>query len=217
MHCLIIDDHPITLLGLKILLEKSFPTWKISTTDEVCKAIKLIKSSVDDPVKLAIVDLEFTDGSGFDILDLPQVDQRFLYNSIVISATSDDSTIDLCKAKGAKDFLSKKSAFADIVTSIKKNILIKGPSELDDFPVKQHENLHFTKRQQEMMGLVVAGYSNKKIAEALDISYGTVKNYMFDLMRLMSVHSRFEMAARIRELDIKTLLVCPINPRSNQS
>jgi DNA-binding NarL/FixJ family response regulator len=47
--------------------------------------------------------------------------------------------------------------------------------------------------------LLVTGYSNKEIARTLNLSYGTVKNYMFDLMRLLNARSRLELVAKIRE------------------
>ena len=54
-------------------------------------------------------------------------------------------------------------------------------------------------RQRDVVRLVLEGYSNKKIANTLNLSYGTVKNYMFNLMRLLSVNSRLEMAIKFRE------------------
>ncbi|MET0267707.1 MAG: helix-turn-helix transcriptional regulator, partial [Duganella sp.] len=59
--------------------------------------------------------------------------------------------------------------------------------------------LRFTPRQRDILDLLLIGYSNKQIACALNLSCGTVKNYMFELMRITAVSSRLEMAMKIRD------------------
>lgn len=60
--------------------------------------------------------------------------------------------------------------------------------------VESGRRVSLTPRQEDLVRLLLAGYSNKRIAYELGLSVGTVKNYMFDLMRLVSVRSRFELA-----------------------
>ncbi|MFC3374384.1 helix-turn-helix transcriptional regulator [Rugamonas sp. CCM 8940] len=55
-----------------------------------------------------------------------------------------------------------------------------------------------TNRQKELIALLLEGQSNKAIARTLDLSYGTVKNYIFDLMRLLGVKSRLELVTKVR-------------------
>jgi DNA-binding NarL/FixJ family response regulator len=55
-----------------------------------------------------------------------------------------------------------------------------------------------TGRQQELARFILTGYS-KKIADETGLTYGTVKNYMFNLMRRLSVRSRLELVAKLRE------------------
>jgi DNA-binding NarL/FixJ family response regulator len=55
-----------------------------------------------------------------------------------------------------------------------------------------------TKRQVSIVELLLIGYSNKKIANSLGLSYGTVKNYVFDLTQRLSVKSRLQIVATIR-------------------
>jgi DNA-binding NarL/FixJ family response regulator len=67
----------------------------------------------------------------------------------------------------------------------------KSISSIINFP-------NFTSRQRDIFDLLLAGHSNKMIGYILNLSYGTVKNYMFDLMRLLSVKSRLELVTKIR-------------------
>jgi DNA-binding NarL/FixJ family response regulator len=56
----------------------------------------------------------------------------------------------------------------------------------------------FTQRQLQLIDLMMRGNSNKAIADKLNLSYGTVKNYVFDIMRIMSVGSRLQLVAKMR-------------------
>lgn len=56
----------------------------------------------------------------------------------------------------------------------------------------------FTQRQRQLIDLLMSGNSNKAIADRMNLSYGTVKNYVFDIMRIMSVGSRLELVAKMR-------------------
>jgi DNA-binding NarL/FixJ family response regulator len=70
---------------------------------------------------------------------------------------------------------------------------------LKTLPAVPAPPIRLTSRQRDVAKLVLAGYSNKKISYTLNLSYGTIKNYMFSLMRLLSVNSRLEMVLRIQE------------------
>lgn len=58
-------------------------------------------------------------------------------------------------------------------------------------------NDRFTQRQRQLIDLLMSGNSNKAIADRMNLSYGTVKNYVFDIMRIMSVGSRLELVAKM--------------------
>jgi DNA-binding NarL/FixJ family response regulator len=47
-----------------------------------------------------------------------------------------------------------------------------------------------TAQEQRILTLVGRGYSNKLVAEALDLSQQTVKNYVHTIMRKLDAHNR---------------------------
>jgi LuxR family maltose regulon positive regulatory protein len=57
-----------------------------------------------------------------------------------------------------------------------------------------------TKREQEVMGLIVAGHSNQQIADELVISLGTVKRHISNIYRKLGVRRRTQAVAKAREL-----------------
>ena len=59
-----------------------------------------------------------------------------------------------------------------------------------------------TPREQEVLRLIAAGYSNREIAEKLVIAEGTVKHYVHTILDKLQVHSRTQALARARELHL---------------
>lgn len=51
---------------------------------------------------------------------------------------------------------------------------------------------HFTEREQEVLGLIADGLTNKAIARALGISVSTVKFHIRQLLGKLNAHSRTE-------------------------
>jgi len=54
--------------------------------------------------------------------------------------------------------------------------------------------ISLSKRQSELVGLLVQGLKNKEIASALGISEGTVKAYLTTLYEKVGARDRFELA-----------------------
>jgi LuxR family maltose regulon positive regulatory protein len=57
-------------------------------------------------------------------------------------------------------------------------------------------------REHEILQLVAAGKSNRRIATELFVSVGTVKTHINHLYRKLDVHSRTQALARARELNL---------------
>lgn len=62
-----------------------------------------------------------------------------------------------------------------------------------------HDLEPLTEREQEILGYLAAGYSNKEIAQLLSLSVNTIKMYTSQLYQKMGVSRRTEAVARARE------------------
>jgi LuxR family transcriptional regulator, maltose regulon positive regulatory protein len=59
-----------------------------------------------------------------------------------------------------------------------------------------------SERELEVLQLIAAGKSNRRIASELFVSVGTVKTHLNNLYRKLDAHSRTEAVARARELEL---------------
>lgn len=199
MNCLIVDDHPFSFFALSKILEAKFPNWNILKAETTQEAITYIS---EQTIHLILLDLLLGEESGLTLLSyLQQTPAPQLSPCIVVSNIDDSQIIDMCMKLGACSYVHKRDAFRSIIA------VIQGVLSPDGQPAKESigndtrrsdHPIRLTHRQRDIIDLLLNGYSNKKIAHTLDLSYGTVKNYMFDLMRIMSVNSRLEMAMKLQ-------------------
>ncbi len=110
--------------------------------------------------------------------------------------------------------------FQSLVNSYAGSILVVMPDvfaedekseplyELEKFETKDMRTL--TAREREILLLIASGKCNKNIARELDISDGTVKVHVKNMMRKLNVHSRLEAAVWALESGIGKISEVPI-------
>jgi LuxR family transcriptional regulator, maltose regulon positive regulatory protein len=59
-----------------------------------------------------------------------------------------------------------------------------------------------SERELEVLKLIAAGKSNRRISSELFVSVGTVKTHINNLYRKLDAHSRTQAVARARELEL---------------
>lgn len=203
MRCLIIDDHPFMSAGVSALLNIDFPECVITTVTTVGAALDHIKMDNNKLTYLILLDLVLPDANGIEVLKyLQNSAEKHEHLCIVISGVHDQETVALCKRLGARGYISKTEDLN--LLSIAIRTVYEGG---EYFSVGQANSTlgnfldntsQLSNRQRDVLDLVIAGYSNKKISEVLPLTYGTIKNYIRDLMAVFSVKSRLELATNAR-------------------
>lgn len=203
MHCLVIDDHPVTLSGLRSLINNDFPDWQISTAASIHEATECINASDGKPINLVLLDLvPNRENGGTPLSQLQQDLPARSISTVIISSVIDERTIALCRKLEAYGYGSKNSGRDEITDVVQYGSLNEQYSCLGNAgasPASTNNFPRITSRQRDLIDLLLEGHSNKMIADILNLAYGTVKNYMFDLMRLLSVKSRLELVTKVRE------------------
>lgn len=193
MLCLIVDHHPVTSCGLAQLLRARFPDWQVETAATVLGGIERIDARHPDVV---LVSLLMPDQSGLSLLAHIQQYHGATTAAMALADHVDADIARLCERLGARAYLSKAHAFSALPQAIRA--VCARQTYFEPTQAAQEKALRFTPRQRDIVELLLIGYSNKQIACALNLSCGTVKNYIFDLMRITAVSSRLEMAMKLR-------------------
>ena len=127
-----------------------------------------------------------------------------------------------CASAGIAGYVAKDGSVDDIVSSIRSALsgelicsprfpalLVQKMAMLDQPHNTPKSTL--TRREQEILGLINEGQSNKQIARLLRISEATVKNHVHNLLTKLDVSSRGEAAAWLRGQTAERLPRCREN------
>lgn len=100
-----------------------------------------------------------------------------------------------------------KKVFAMLITGvIERNVrLEKCSAKTASMKVKQREKQddsvpHFTRRQREVLDLMVVGKTNREIASELNVAEGTVKLHSLSIYRSLGVSNRVQAVLRGQQL-----------------
>ncbi len=214
MHCLIVNYQPWCLFGLSSLIKMVFPSWHLTSAIHTDAALVVLRANASKPVDIMIVHNPHSVSELETLLQhARQANAAKPVLSIVFPTIWDQATQELCERYQPRVCLCNMENVVVIIESIKS---AASNGECRCHPQAQQAQQvstdlpragnpissnapQLSPRQFELAELVMAGYANKEIAHRLDLSYGTVKNYMADLMRLLKVRSRLELAAHLRQ------------------
>jgi len=198
---LIIDDHPLFRKGVQQLLDMDEQYEIVGEAADGVTGLTMIESLAPDMV---LLDLNMEVMSGLDVLE--EIKKRELDTEVVIMTVSNqDSDVARAIHLGADGYLLKDMEPEDIL--LKLGQVAEGSVVMDEnismllanmLKSGNHsttlENVKLTQRETEIMGLLVVGMNNKLMARELNISDGTVKVHIKNILRKTKVNSRLEAA-----------------------
>ena len=189
---LIADDHHLVRDGLKLMVMAMFPDACVLEAANAEQMIRQVRRC--NGVALAMVDLNMPGmdkGAALGLLghEFPRL------RLVVVSALTSPDVIRRALALPAVHAFVPKSAGAShmreaIEAALHNRKLPFSPAPDAEPPL----DAALTPRMQEIRSLLRQGLSNKSIARQLNLSEGTVKNYMSEIFRALSVSNRTQAA-----------------------
>jgi len=196
---LIVEDHALTMFGLKTVLNtKSFIN-KIFEAQNAMKAISIIeKQSID----IAIVDLGLPDING---IELTQKIKNISPKTKIIILTSHNNQEEVveCLKNGVNAYCSKEidtAILSEVIEHVKygaiwidpcvANIVADCINEKNQLNEKNIESYNFTFREKEILQLLINGYDNAQMSQKLSVSIHTVKAHICNILQKLNVKDR---------------------------
>ena len=195
MRCLLVEDHQLISASLAMMIRTRFPSAEVCLAATVAAAVDALGIGNSGRFDLVLIDLHLgSGGSGLSVLaHLRDAPLLHPVKAIVISGCSDDSVVQKAKDLGATGFVAKNEqpeAFLLAIETVQSGHEFVADTSTVAKGSSWGAERRLTDRQMDVLDLVLEGRSNKQIAEILNLSYGTVKNYMHDLMRFLNVQKR---------------------------
>jgi len=209
-HILIVDDHPVVLDGIHLLLNTIRPEADFITTTSGLEALTTIQST--QRIDWMFVDINLPDIHGLDLLKAVKA-SKLTCKVIVLSSEMKIETIDQALLLGVDGVLSKsfsKKIFELCLMTIdlgKIFLTAEHANELKyyrdsladaDTPLIKE----VTKRQHEILCLLDKGMPNKVISTQMGISESTVKSHVSSLMTTLEANNRTHCVVKAREKGI---------------
>jgi len=190
INILIVDDHPMVLEGMKALLSNFDYITVSGTATNAYDAMAMLKAQ---PVDIVIVDINLPEVSGIELT--AKIKKEFPAIKILAMSTfKERSYISQMIKNGASGYLVKSASKEEIEAailganegklylSLDINSIELNPEIAPDVPV-------VSRREKEVLQLIVDGLTNPQIAEKLFISLHTVDSHRKNLLAKFNVNN----------------------------
>lgn len=202
IRLLIVDDYEVLRFGLKKLVES---TGFIQVVGEAGTVVGALNEAERLNPDVVLMDVRLPDGSGADVCRAIRevcTQTRILF----FTSFNDETAVLAAVFGGAQGYLLKTIPGEALIQAIKS--VAMGESILDPAVTKSvltrmrslskhsspHDSVDFSLQQRRVLALVAEGKSNKEIANDLNLSERTIRNYLNHIYKKLNVHSRTKAA-----------------------
>jgi DNA-binding NarL/FixJ family response regulator len=187
----IVDDHSVVIAGLVSLLQNSLEIQVYGQASSAKECLMFLEKNIVDVI---LMDINLPDMNGIELC--AKVKEAYPQIKIIALSTFNQiSYINRMIANGASGYLLKNIAKDELIEAI--NTVMAGQTyfsfelkETIEIAKKQTANLpQLTKRETDILKLVVEGLTNPQIGEKLFISTDTVDSHRKNLHTKLNVNN----------------------------
>lgn len=200
VRILIADDHGVIRAGLRALLA-GFPDMNV--VGEATDGSEILEKSMELQPDIVLMDLSMPNLGGIEATRL--LSQRMPnVRVLILTVHEDESLLKEVVRAGAAGYIVKRAAQEDLIHAIRvvargdlyvhpsmTRALFAESSSAATPAVFEGETL--TLREIDVLQLLAKGYTNRQIAEQLNLSPRTVEGHRANLSAKLGLHSRVEL------------------------
>lgn len=193
---IIVDDHQLFIDGIKSILAKAIEIETIGEANNGLETLKLLeKDGLKPDIILTDIRMPLMDG-----ISLTKTLAKDYPNTKVLALSMFDQTPDVIEMleAGAKGYVTKNVEKKELITAI--HTLIKGdyffsdtvPKEIEKWFNKEKtptKDTQLTKRESEILQLIVKGRTSMEMANQLNLSKYTVDTHRKNIHKKLGIKS----------------------------
>ena len=196
---LVADDHEVVRCGLRSLLAGS----DVEVVAEVATGDAAFKYALDTSPDVVLLAIRMPDGDGLTTLNRIKLEKPDM--AVLMLSTFDNPTyIARAVALGADGYVLKGCSRDELLQAIRAAAAGEGAWTRDELRrvtgalatprLAADVEVPLTQRESEVLRQLAHGLTNKEIAQALHISYETVKEHVQHILRKIGVSDRTQAA-----------------------
>ena len=199
IRILLADDHEVVRAGLKSM----FSGTEIKILAEAASGAAAVKLALNHRPDVVLLDVRMTDGDGLAALGRIKLERPEI-PVVMFSGFDNPTYIARAVALGAAGYVLKGASKAKLLDTSRK--AAAGPNSWSREELRRvtgalatprlvsDVEVPLTQRESEVLLQLVLGATNKEIAQALKISYETVKEHVQHVLRKIGVTDRTQAA-----------------------
>ena len=199
MKILVVDDHALVREGLRHVLTGLDEQVEVLQAAQCAHAFELAALHAD--IDLVLLDYHLPDMSGLEALDVfgsrhPELPV------VVLSGAPSPLMMRQVVTRGAAGFLSKSSISDELLSALRRVLAgeVLGAPEIATTDGQADasnaettgSNPELSRRQEEVLYLLLDGYSSRAISEKLFLSEETTKSHVSAIIHAFGVKSRLQ-------------------------
>ena len=201
LKILLVDDHQILREVIGVMLKSESGYEIVAEASSVEQAEKVMESNAID---IVILDIGMPNRNGLQLIETAK--ERYPnVKFLILSMHLEDEYVFKAVELGVKGYLHKDASSQELLMALRH--LANGESYFSQKVVKiimegsryrsrstnGKKQKDLTRREKEIISLVIDGMSNVEIAEQLDISVRTVENHRFNMLRKIGARNTPEL------------------------
>ena len=209
IRVMLVDDQTLVRQGVRSLLELADG---IDVVAEAADGVEALERIPDVDPDVMLLDIRMPRKNGLEVLKELHEADRLPPTIILTTFDEDDLVLDGIRT-GARGYLLKDVSLEELVDAVRRvaegQTMVKpavterllaglGRSRLDFSSLDRPDPL--TERETEILRLMAGVYSNKEIANALNVAEGTVKNHVSSILSKLGVRDRTRAVLKAFEL-----------------
>ncbi|MGO9086740.1 MAG: response regulator [Candidatus Sulfotelmatobacter sp.] len=185
---MVVDDHPLIRVGIAAIVNARADMTVVAQAGTGEEALELFRRNKPD---VTLMDLRLPGMGGVEAIAAMRTtrpDARF----IVVTTYDGDEDIHRALEAGAQGYIIKGMPYQTLVEAIHRVHLGKRflPPPVANTLASRMPDSDLSPREMEVLLLLVAGRSNKEIAQTLDIAEATVKSHVSTILMRLGVEDR---------------------------
>ncbi|MFN8458109.1 MAG: response regulator transcription factor [Anaerolineae bacterium] len=206
INILIADDHGVLRAGLRALLNAEAD---FKVVDEAADGAETLRLAGQLSPDIVLLDVSMPGLSGIQVTRrlkemLPEV------RVLILTVHEDEGLLREAMRAGASGYIVKRAVESELIDAIRtiwRGNLYVHPAmthallkDLAPDPIAKKTPLEpLTPREIEVIGLIAQGYTNRQIAESLNLSVRTVESHRAHITAKLGLRSRLELVRYAQE------------------